>query len=470
MKMSTEIWGKRKMSLAGKISIIKSMITSKLLYCINNLPSPKESYWKEVEDLLYKFLNDGKTDKIKRSTLIGPYELGGYKMLDIRAQNEAMKLNWGVRLINNDGVWKSYITSKLPIDITYMLRSNIKYDDLPFTFPVESLIDEFWKLWSKHNYKDDIIDLEDVLNQNLWYNSHIKIGNKVVHFKKWEENGIRWVNQLITEDNRGRNRFISLKALENTTHIRIPMLEYMGLIDAIPMEWRRLILRNEEDLDREDYKLIDELQNSSAPTKLIYNRIIKTKCKIPTNALDKWRQDIRMDRADSVILNSHALQRKSIMNNVIKSYNYKFMMRTIPTGRRLFLMGKEDTENCHECQVKEDIIHLYWYCPSARRLWERLKTLIEREWRIIFQKNKEQCLLGTGDWITNNHKEEIILLCTWAKYYIHLNKCNKTTATTRGLEIYIKGNIKTERKIYMEKGWANLYQEKWGQMIVWSMS
>ena len=41
MKTTLMIWSKRSMSLAGKISVIKSLVTSKLTYCMACLPSPQ---------------------------------------------------------------------------------------------------------------------------------------------------------------------------------------------------------------------------------------------------------------------------------------------------------------------------------------------------------------------------------------------------------------------------------------------
>ena len=37
---------------------------------------------------------DGKRDKIQRNTLIGTYEEGEYRMIDIESQNKAIKIAW----------------------------------------------------------------------------------------------------------------------------------------------------------------------------------------------------------------------------------------------------------------------------------------------------------------------------------------------------------------------------------------
>ena len=75
------------MSVAGKITIIKTLITSKLVYIMSNLPSPNPTFWKEVNYILYKFIYNGKQDKIKRIHLIAPYEEGGYNMIDIESSD-----------------------------------------------------------------------------------------------------------------------------------------------------------------------------------------------------------------------------------------------------------------------------------------------------------------------------------------------------------------------------------------------
>jgi len=469
MKNSLVNWSKRKMSLAGKICVIKSMITSQLMYCVNNLTSPKTDYWKEIENLLYRFINDDKPDKIKRSTLIGPYESGGYRMVDIRSQNKAMKLNWAIRLVQNEGVWKSEVLKKIPVDINYFLRCNIKFKDLPFEYTEGSLWREFWSEWCNQNFVNEINDLEGILNQNIWFNSHIQVQDKPVYFRSWEVKGLRWINQIVTETPMGQQRFLNQEEIEEIIEGRIPRLQYLGLIDAIPRPWRRKIILNiEEEDELEDYKLIDRMMDNLRPSKLLYDQIIERLHEPPQNALNKWTRYLETDTTDEEILESHHNQRKLIMNNTIRSYHYKFMLRIVPTNRRLFLMGKENSEDCCECHVTETISHMYWHCPKARRLWERLKAVIERETNSVFILSEERCLLGTGQWVLARHKEQHQTLSIWTKYFIHLNKCNNTVPSQRGLEQYLKSNLRTEQKIFRERGLGNLFQEKWRSLEIWS--
>ena len=89
-----KIWQQRDLSLLGKIHIIRSLANSQLVYNWSNLVKPKESFFKELETKLYNFLWNSKVDRVKRKTMIAPYDEGGLKMLDSRTQCKSLKLKW----------------------------------------------------------------------------------------------------------------------------------------------------------------------------------------------------------------------------------------------------------------------------------------------------------------------------------------------------------------------------------------
>ena len=61
--------------------VIKSLLASQLVYIISLLPTLSE-HLKDINNLLYQFLWDGKRDKIKRAEMINDYATGRLKMLD----------------------------------------------------------------------------------------------------------------------------------------------------------------------------------------------------------------------------------------------------------------------------------------------------------------------------------------------------------------------------------------------------
>ena len=86
-------WSLRRLSLNGKIAVLKSLVASQLVYVLTSLQS-KESIIREVNSLFYDFLWDGKNDKIKRKVMINAFKDGGLRMLDIESFNKALKCSW----------------------------------------------------------------------------------------------------------------------------------------------------------------------------------------------------------------------------------------------------------------------------------------------------------------------------------------------------------------------------------------
>ena len=103
----TENWSFRRLSLLGKVTVIKTLQASQLVYVLTPLPTCHVAI-KEINDLLYKFLWDGKGDKIKRTVVINDYQEGGIKMLEIKSFNSALKATWIPKYldVNNKGKWK----------------------------------------------------------------------------------------------------------------------------------------------------------------------------------------------------------------------------------------------------------------------------------------------------------------------------------------------------------------------------
>ena len=76
--------------IQGKITILKSLAFSKIIYQTGIVPSPPK-FIEHINDLAFKFIWKNKQDKIKRKTLIADYTEGGLKMLDANSFIKAQK-------------------------------------------------------------------------------------------------------------------------------------------------------------------------------------------------------------------------------------------------------------------------------------------------------------------------------------------------------------------------------------------
>ena len=83
LNRAVENWQFRRLTLLGKITVIKNRLASQLVYILAPLPTQQKTL-EEINRSLFNFLWHGKGDKIKRSEMINDYDKGGLKMLDIK--------------------------------------------------------------------------------------------------------------------------------------------------------------------------------------------------------------------------------------------------------------------------------------------------------------------------------------------------------------------------------------------------
>jgi hypothetical protein len=84
MKKTLRYWSKRQLTPLGKITVIKSLVFSKIIHLIINLPDPPEEFVAALEKEFYVFLWGGKQSRVKKSIVCKSYMDGGIKMLDVR--------------------------------------------------------------------------------------------------------------------------------------------------------------------------------------------------------------------------------------------------------------------------------------------------------------------------------------------------------------------------------------------------
>ena len=99
----------KKINFVRKITVTKILAASQLVYIMSPLPS-SQSYLKEIHQILYNFLWDGRGDKIKRSVMLNECKDGGLKMLDIQSFNCALKAKWVQKYLDdsNQAKWKLF--------------------------------------------------------------------------------------------------------------------------------------------------------------------------------------------------------------------------------------------------------------------------------------------------------------------------------------------------------------------------
>ena len=132
-------WTKRKLTLLGRITVIKSLALSKFTHLFLALPNPPGDLIKRLERLFYQFLWNSGPDRIKRNVIIKSMNVGGLRMIHIKYFIKALKISWFRRVIQNSKNCLWYSLSNIEFGTLLNMGSG---------YPLqinENITNPFWK-------------------------------------------------------------------------------------------------------------------------------------------------------------------------------------------------------------------------------------------------------------------------------------------------------------------------------------
>ena len=91
---SINVWKKRFLTPLGKITVLKTIILSKLNHLFMSIPNPDQSVINKLQSTFFKFIWDDKPDKIGRKQLCSDYMRGGLCMIDLKNFICSLKCTW----------------------------------------------------------------------------------------------------------------------------------------------------------------------------------------------------------------------------------------------------------------------------------------------------------------------------------------------------------------------------------------
>lgn len=145
-------------------------------------------------------------------------------------------------------------------------------------------------------------NIQNIQNQTLWYNSHIKIDKITLVCTDWFNKGIRQIEDLWGEN----SKLLTLDELRLRYELKeTDWLRYQQLTSAIPKEWlvemnKTEVLQMEIQLD----PLLDMVVTSPKCSKAIYTRL--QDLKIPSTQANVWSNTFQFELSpDRFIQNIH---------------------------------------------------------------------------------------------------------------------------------------------------------------------
>ena len=263
-------WQHRKLTLLGKVTVIKTLALPKLIHLLTSLPNICQSMLNEINRLFFNFIWDGKTEKIKRDTLIADKKEGGLKMVHLQSFNFYLKVGWVRRFFSNlNGDWQNIL--KLILKKFGGARS-FSLQNFKFLEIGNQLSNPFWKdvFQALHSSKPHVkTDVKECLSMDIL--NFVKTEDFPL-YNRWGVAGVQNLCHIFDHQRRDFFTFDQIKQKVQTNNY----MHYYSLISNIPMEVKQCIREN-TDTDLENFtpqeKFLEKI-TSSKNIKFIYNNLI----------------------------------------------------------------------------------------------------------------------------------------------------------------------------------------------------
>ena len=357
------VWGSRNLTPYGKVSIIKSLLMSKITHMLLSLPSPSVLCLKELYNTFSTFLWCGKPPKWRKEILEGEIHHGGLKLHNISLFDQTLKLSWLRRYLSSNGKWTV-------IPSHFELSDAFKFGPLYLDRIIETTSNKFWidvikstqMLWQSNA----INDRDVICNTPLWLHESFKTPIK----REWLDRGINSIADFL-----GPTK-VTLTMDEFVEHhgVKTNFLEYNNICFKIKkfLEWKEVPLQFETLPRNSTLNMLVNLNKKGCSR--LYSKIKGSNSYILDSIVDKWSA-INIDSMSlSRSFSKHHIHYK---DTYLKYLQFRTLHHRFYTNEKLLVMGLVQSELCSMCKSEVDSIeHMLLDCQHSRSLRENVSLWI----------------------------------------------------------------------------------------------
>ena len=460
------LWKQRWLSSAGKIQTFKSLIPSKPVYIATMKGIPQEVL-DNLQSIHNEFIWDGKRAKIKHSTLIGKYEEGGFKDVDLQSKFTSCKAIWIRKMVNNmnSHPWVAVAN----IILKDFGGANIFHTNLSLSPRMQTYLQNIplfykdlitWQTLSQGTYHD----LEFILSQSIWNNYFIKSNHSTIFNSELQSKDIKTVFDLI--DCQG-NFSLWHPLAEKFSLSAVDFLEWYGILKCIPREWKNLVNDTSftpETIELEQLSLYQHcvyIKDTftdilKVKTNQIYDSLVQKKFQPPTA---KANLSQKFDISDQLWPKIYTLASKCTIETKTRVFQYKILNNILYLNKQLYKMRLKESPLCSFCSEEEETFtHLFLVCTFSSKLWRDIQRTLRSKLTLL-DLSERTIKLGFIDGeslsITENHT---LLLY---KRYIYISRIHGKSINLIGFKLFLKDVIRIEEKIAHNKDILMLHYQKW---------
>ena len=387
IKSIIQSWSNRQLSMIGKVQIIKSLLIPQITYLYSVLPMPKK-YIQSVNKIIFKFLWNGKSEKIKRNTITNKYTEGGLQMINLEMHIKTVLTKWISNLTDKtSAAWK-----QIPLQYFNNFGENfaifsMNLDNIKNLNNI-NIVPEFYqniiKAWieiggSQKPYPKNNIE---ILKQPIWGNKFIKFNGKMLTHRTWINSGILYIKDIVDENGTLNERTITEKLINKSNWIS----EISTLKKAIPKIWLTKLQSNttwnsyQINCHTTTLKIKNKSKTNKNLNKLtnkeIYNILCSNQSMDPISYI-YWENifphlsDIKKRFNDSFQFIFHTLK-----DNKLKMFRWKLAHKILVNTENLYKWKIATSPLCKICKQTDNYNHFFIDCNFVSNFCRQMNQIL----------------------------------------------------------------------------------------------
>ncbi len=376
-------WKMRKLTLFGKILILKSLGISTLIYNMSILETNCEVV-KRINKITYDFIWR-KKDRIKRKTIIGSIEKGGINMIDIESKIDSLKASWAPRLINTDHPWKyilEYYLEKSGLRIIDMLRCNVtcikQLEKLKIPKFYKDVLLAFNKC--KHNKSVNFMNNDEVLSEVWWLNEKLIDKGKVLFFKEWIFSKFIYIKDLFDKNGEFIDAVYVLDTLKDKrnwiTQYSVIKKIVMKMVKTYKLDTTKCKYINADKncislIENNNRHVIREQKSNFFYTILVEKRFVKPCMQ------RAWCKKFNLDEKSIFWDRIYTQKIKHIEYKKFAEFNFKLIHNILPCGFIVSKWNNNVTQQCGFCGEIETLQHMIFDCERIHEIWRLIESTLK---------------------------------------------------------------------------------------------
>ena len=348
------------------------------------------------------------------------------------------------------------------IDFAYFLKCNYNPEDLPTELPL------FYRqiLYAWFLLKKPPVNGIDVRRESVWYNQFITVGEKYVYYSSLAENDVLFIEDMVTNSG-------NFKTYEEFCHqygIHLSHFQYMSLIDAIPITWRRLLKQQSVNVNicNTEEEPYCKLGNKDVNVKMLKSKDIywnlMAKDVIEPTCVKAWSERLNLCEDTKYWKSVYTLPLLCIKDIRVREFQHKILHRYYPCQSTVSKWDPDTSQLCTLCHNDvANITHTFYNCVHVKSFWKEVEKHVNQMPHFEIEITCTQALMG---FVPYTEKNKCLNHCVmYAKYFIHRERRKQTKPLYTVFRNYYLHMLIIEKENCVMKGRSQFFKDTFKYLL-----